>query len=62
MLVVLRIAGLVVAVALGFTVLAWVVTGERKWLHLAWRIFKYAVFVVTFLLLLFAAEAVFHAQ
>lgn len=61
MLVVLRIVGLVVAIALGFCVLAWVFTGDRKWLRLAWRVFRYAVFVATFVLLLFAAEALFHA-
>ena len=61
MLVALRVLGLVVAVALGFTMLAWVFTGDRRWLRLAWQIFKYAVFAATFVLLLFAAEALFHA-
>ena len=40
--------------------LAYVFTGERKWLRLSWRIFKYAVFVLTFVLILFAGEALFH--
>lgn len=57
MLIALRIIGLLVVVALGASVLAWVFTGERKWLQLAWRIFKYAVFGIAALLLLFAAEA-----
>jgi hypothetical protein len=60
-LVVLRVVGLAVAIALAVTVLAWVLTGERKWLRLTWHIFKYAVFVLAFLLVLFAGEALFHA-
>jgi cell division protein FtsW (lipid II flippase) len=58
----LRILGLAVVIALGATVLAWVFTGDRKWLRLAWRIFKYAVFVLAFVLVLFAGEALFHAE
>jgi len=60
-LVALRVLGLAVAVALAVTVLAWAFTGDRKWLRLAWRIFKYAVFVLAFVLVLFAAEELFHA-
>lgn len=62
MLVVLRIIGLAVVIALGVTVLAWAFTGDRKWLRLAWRIFKYAVFALALILLLFAGEALFHAE
>ena len=57
MLAVLRVVGLAVAIALAFSVIAWLVTGERRWLRRAWLIFKYAVFVLAALLLLFAAEA-----
>jgi hypothetical protein len=57
----LRIVGLAVAIALAVTVLAWAFTGDRKWLRLAWRIFKYAVFALAFVLVLFAGEALFHA-
>lgn len=57
MLAVLRIIGLAVVIALGVTVLAWALTGERKWLRIAWLIFKYAVFGLAFVLLLFAGEA-----
>lgn len=56
MLAVLRIIGLAVVIALGVTVLAWAFTGERKWLRIAWLIFKYAVFGLVFVLLLFAGE------
>jgi len=51
-----RILGLATAVALGVSVLLWAFTGERRWLRFAWRIFRYAVFVVLLILLLFFAE------
>lgn len=60
MLAALRAIGLAVVVALAVTVLAWIFTGDRKWLRLAARIFKYAVFLLAFVLLLFAAEALFQ--
>lgn len=57
MLAVVRIVGLLVTIALTAAVLAWLVTGERRWLRLAWRIFTVAVFALALLLLLFAGEA-----
>jgi len=48
-------------VAVATTLLAWMLTGDRKWLRLAWRIFKYGVYALAFLLLMFAGEALFHA-
>ncbi len=57
MLVVLRIVGLAVAAVLGVTVLAWLLTGDRKWLRVAWVVFKYAVFALALILVLFAGEA-----
>jgi cell division protein FtsW (lipid II flippase) len=56
-LVVLRIVGLAVAAVLGFAVLAWIFTGDRKWLRIAWQVFKYAVFGLALILVLFAGEA-----
>jgi heme O synthase-like polyprenyltransferase len=53
---ILRILGVATAVALGVTVLLWAMTGERKWLRLAWRLFRYAVFAIALVLLLFLAE------
>jgi hypothetical protein len=61
LIVVLRILLLAVALALGATVLAWLLTGERRWLRIAWLIFKYAVFGLAFVLLLFAGEALLRA-
>jgi heme O synthase-like polyprenyltransferase len=57
-LAVVRVLGLLVAVALGAAVLAWALTGERRWLRIAWLIFKYALFAFAAILVLFAAEAV----
>jgi cell division protein FtsW (lipid II flippase) len=56
-LAVLRIVGLAVAIALAVTVLAWFVTGDPRWRRIAWLIFKYAVFALLAILLLFAGEA-----
>jgi len=49
-----RFVGLFVAIALGVSVVVWLVTGERKWLTFAWKLFRVALFVVVlFLVLLF---------
>ncbi len=50
----LRVVIVLVAIALGVCVVAWAITGERRWLRYAWRLFKVALAVVlAFLLLLF---------
>jgi hypothetical protein len=54
---VLRVVGLAVVIALAVTVIAWLVTGEPRWKRLAWLIFKYGVFALLGILLLFAGEA-----
>jgi heme O synthase-like polyprenyltransferase len=54
---VLRVAVVVVTVVLGFAVLAWLITGDPRWRRFAWQVFKYAVFALTVILLLFAGEA-----
>jgi cell division protein FtsW (lipid II flippase) len=51
-----RILGLATAIALGVSVMLWALTGERRWLRFAWRIFRYAVFVILLVLLLFLGE------
>jgi hypothetical protein len=61
MLVVLRIIGVAAAIAIAVTVAAWIITGDRRWLRLAAQIFKYAVFVLVFVLILFAGEALLHS-
>ena len=60
MLTALRIIGLAVVIALLFTMAAWLFTRESRWLRLAWLIFRYAVFGLAFLLLLFAGEALWR--
>ena len=53
-MLVFRIAGVLVAIALGVCVVLWLTTGERKWLRYAWHIFRVALaLLVGFLLLLF---------
>jgi heme O synthase-like polyprenyltransferase len=54
---VVRIAVVVVAVVLGFAVVAWLMTGDPRWRRIAWGVFKYAVFALAAILLLFAGEA-----
>ena len=49
-----RVVGLLVVIALGVCVILWLVTGDRRWLRFAWQLFRVAVFVVAlFLVLLF---------
>jgi len=52
---VFRIAGVLVAIALATCVVLWLFTSDRKWLRYAWHIFRVALaLLVAFLLLLFA--------
>jgi hypothetical protein len=53
---VVRIVGLLVAIALGVCVLLWLATSERRWLRLGWGLFKAALFVVVLMLLLMFGE------
>ena len=54
-MLVVRILGVLVAIALGACVVLWLVTGERKWLRYAWHLLRVALAVLAgFLLLLFA--------
>lgn len=51
-----RVVGLLVAVALAGCVLMYLASGERKYLRTAWLVFKYALFLSVFFLLLLFAE------
>jgi hypothetical protein len=53
---VVRIAGVLVAIALGACVLLWAVTGERRWLVYAWGVFRGALFLLVLFLLLMLGE------
>lgn len=53
-MLVLRIVALLAVVAVGVCALAWVFTGERKYLRVAWRVFQFALAAsLLFLALLF---------
>ena len=59
MIVVVRILAIAVVIALGTTLLAWLFTGDRRWLRIAWAIFRYAVFLaLLFLAVLFLERVV----
>jgi len=53
---VVRIVGVLVAIALGACILMWAVTGERRWLTYAWGVFRGALLVVVLILLLMFGE------
>ncbi len=53
-MLVLRIVALLAAIGMGVAAMAWVFTGNRKYLKVAWRIFQVSlVAVLLFLVLLF---------
>jgi len=52
----IRIIGLLAAIGLGVSVLMYMLSGERRYLHFAWRLFKYSIFVVALMLMLFLGE------
>jgi hypothetical protein len=54
---VLRVAVVLVAIVMGASALAWLVTGDPRWRYRTWLVFKYAVYALTILLVLFAGEA-----
>lgn len=51
-----RLLGLLAAIGLSVAVLLYVVTGERKYLRFAWQLFRYALFVIVVVLLMFLFE------
>ena len=54
-MLVIRVAGVLVAIALALCVLLWLATGDRKWVRYGWNLFRVALaLVAVFLLLLFA--------
>lgn len=55
-MLVLRIGGVLLAVALAVCVILWVATGQRKWLRLAWHVFRGALVVLVLVLLLMFGE------
>jgi heme O synthase-like polyprenyltransferase len=56
MFAVLRVAVVAAAIAIAVSVLAWVLTGEPRWKRIAWQVFKFSVFGLLAMLVLFAGE------
>ena len=52
----LRVVGILAAIAIGAGILAFLFTGERRYLGLAWRIAKYALIFALVLFALLALE------
>ena len=55
-MLILRIVGLGLAVALGVLVVVFMVSGDRKYLRAAWRVFTVALAFVLVLLLALAVQ------
>lgn len=55
-MLVLRIVAILAALAIGSSVLAWVLTRDRRYLQLAWRITQGSLIVALAVMALFAAE------
>jgi len=54
----LRIVGALTAIAIGTGIVAYLFSGDRRYLRLAWRITKYALIVVFVVLALMFLERV----
>lgn len=57
-----RVLGLLAAIGLSVAVLLYMVTGERKYLRFAWRLFKYALFAIVVVLSMFLFERLLVAM
>ena len=57
MFAVLRVAVVAAAIAIAVSVLAWVLTGEPRWKRIAWQVFRFSVFGLLAILVLFAGES-----
>jgi hypothetical protein len=51
-----RVLGLAVAAVLGVCVVLFLATGERRYLRLAWQVFRIALFLLVLVLLLIFGE------
>ena len=54
--VALRIVGFLVLIAIGGSMLMYVVTRDRRWVRFGWQVFKYALIVVAIVLAFLALE------
>lgn len=55
-MLILRIIGILTAITIGSAVVAWLVTRDRRYLSLAWRVSKGALVVALAILVLLFAE------
>lgn len=55
-MLVLRIVAILATLVIGSSVLAWVVTRDRRYLQLAWRVTQGSLIVALAVMALFAAE------
>lgn len=55
-MVVIRVLAILAVIAIGVSILLHLITGERRYLSLAWRLLKYALVVALILFGLLAAE------
>lgn len=58
-MLVLRIGALLVVIVIGVLALSWALTGERRYLKMAWRVCLVAVALALGFLLLLLAERLF---
>ena len=54
--VALRVVGFLVLVAIGASVVTYLVTQDRRWLRFGWQTFKYSLFVVLVVLAFLVLE------
>jgi len=54
--VALRVIGFLVLIAIGASVVAFLVTKDRRWLRLGWQVLKYSVIVALIVLAFLALE------
>lgn len=55
-MLILRIIGILTAITIGSAIIAWLVTRDRRYLSLAWRVSKGAVVVALAIFALLIAE------
>ncbi len=54
--VTLRIVGFLVVLAIGAAVVLYLITQDRRWLRVAWQVFKYALIVAAVVLAFLVLE------
>jgi hypothetical protein len=55
-MLVLRILGALLVIALGLSTAVYLVTKDRRWLRFIWHLFKVGVLIILIILLLMALE------